>query len=51
VDPASGGFATVALSVAGIFVFGAVVATVLRLVGNVLRTRRLVPAVTGMPAG
>jgi hypothetical protein len=51
VDPASGGFATVALSVAVIFVFGAVVATVLRLVGNVLRTRRLVPAVTGMPAG
>ena len=50
-DPANDGYGTVALYVVGIFVFGLVVATVLRLVGNALRDRRLVPAVTGMPAG
>ena len=52
-DPANGGYASVALYVAAIFAFGVVVATVLRLVGNALRTRRLVPAAvaTGMPAG
>ncbi len=53
-DPANGGYGSVALYVAGIFVFGLVVATILRLVGNALRTRRLVPAATaatGMPAG
>ena len=53
-DPANGGYGTVALYVVGIFAFGLVVATVLRLVGNALRTRRLVPAAavaTGTPAG
>jgi hypothetical protein len=50
-DPANGGYGTVALYVVAIFVFGLIVATVLRLVGNALRIRRLVPAATGMPAG
>jgi hypothetical protein len=50
-DPANGGYGTVALYVVGIFVFGVVVATVLQRVGAVLRTRRLVPAATGTPAG
>ena len=53
-DPGNGGYGTVALYVVGIFVFGLVVATILRLVGNALRTRRVVPvatAATGMPAG
>ena len=50
-DPAKGGYGTVALYVVGIFVFGVVVATILRLVGNALRTRRVVPAATGTPAG
>ena len=42
-DPANGGYGTVALYVVGIFVFGVVVATLLRLVGNALRSRRVVP--------
>ena len=53
-DPANGGYGRVALYVVGIFVFGIIVATILRLVGNALRTRRLVPPAadaTGMPAG
>ena len=53
-DPANGVDGTVALYVAGIFVFGVVVATILRLVGNALRARRVVPVVaaaTGTPAG
>lgn len=50
-DPGNGGYGTVALYIVGIFVFGLVVATILRLVGNALATRRLVPAATGTPAG
>ena len=53
-EPANGGYGTVALYVLGIFVFGVVVATILRLVGNALRARRVVPAAaaaTGTPAG
>ena len=50
-DPANGGYGSVAVYVVGIFVFGFVVIAVLRLVGNALRERRLVPLATGMPAG
>jgi hypothetical protein len=50
-DPANGGYGSVAVYVVGIFVFGLAVATVLRVVGNALRERRLVPLATGTPAG
>jgi hypothetical protein len=49
-DPANGGWGSVAVYVLGIFVFGLVVMTVLRLAGNALRGRRLIPAV-GTTAG
>jgi hypothetical protein len=44
-DPANGGYASVAIYVAGIFAFGFVVIAILRVVGNALRDRRLVPLV------
>ena len=50
-DPANGGYGSVALYVVGIFVFGLVVIAVLRVLGNALRDRRLVAQPTGTPAG
>jgi hypothetical protein len=50
-DPANGGYGSVALYVVGIFLFGLVVVAVLRLLGNALQARRLVPLATGTPAG
>ncbi|HET7830296.1 MAG TPA: Pr6Pr family membrane protein [Candidatus Limnocylindrales bacterium] len=50
-DPANGGYGSVALYVLGILAFGIVVIAVLRVAGNALRDRRLVPLATGTPAG
>lgn len=50
-DPANGGYGSVALYIVGIFGFGLVVIAILRAVGNALRGRRLVPLATGMPVG
>lgn len=50
-DPANGGYGSVALYIVGIFGFGLVVIAILRAVGNALRGRRLVPLATGMPGG
>ena len=50
-DPANGGYGTVALYVVAILAFGLVVMAALRLVGNALQARRLIPAATGTPGG
>ncbi len=50
-DPADGGYGTVALYVVAILVFGLVVVAVLRFAGNALQERRLIPAATGTSAG
>jgi len=50
-DPANGGYGTVALYVVAILAFGLVVMAALRIVGNVLQARRLIPAATGTSAG
>jgi hypothetical protein len=41
-DPANGGYGTVALYVVGIFIFGSVVSVVVAVVGSALRSRRIV---------
>jgi len=43
-DPANGGYATVAAYVLGVLVFGAVVSAVVAVAGNAMRGRRLVTA-------
>jgi hypothetical protein len=43
-DPANGGYATVAAYIVGILVFGAIVSAVVALAGNAMRGRRIVPA-------
>jgi hypothetical protein len=50
-DPANGGYGSVAAYIVAIFAFGLVVITILRVVGNALQDRRVVPRATGMPAG
>ena len=50
-DPANGGYGTVALYVVAILAFGLVVMAALRIVGNALQARRLIPAATGTSAG
>jgi hypothetical protein len=50
-DPANGGYGSVAVYAVGIFAFGFVVIGALRVVGNALQDRRLVARPTGMPAG
>ncbi len=50
-DPANGGYGTVALYVVGILVFGLVVVAVLRVAGNALRERRVIPAAAGTRGG
>ena len=50
-DPANGGYGSVALYVVGILAFGLVVMAALRVVGNALRERRLIPLATGTLAG
>lgn len=53
-DPANGGYGSVAGYIVGIVVFGLVVIAVLRVVGNALRDRRLIRPATGTrpdPAG
>ena len=50
-DPGNGGYGSVALYVVVIFAFGLLVIAALRLVGNALRDRRLVPLLRGTPAG
>ena len=50
-DPANGGYGTVALYVVAILAFGLVVVAALRFAGNALAYRRVIPAAAGTSAG